>query len=286
MIRLIPIAFYPHYLPAFVRGVETLGAAFVRAGLEVETLFVRNNPALNGCRLPGDSIEHDNHGAEFGAYQRGLDHVAGRLAEDDVVVFMNDTFCVHHSFSPVYRRNFVNHVLSGLEENPASFIVGKGGARSCSFCIEGLRIHRWISTNVFALNVPALRELQYRLHVPKLDAYVPGGPTLESFFSGALDRELQAHIKSWLFATTGKDRWYKSEPLSPENAGWMADKARAILQEKYLSARLEYVPTNFRDIRLRRFDDAVSHVMLSAIYGLRIVNNAALVQRSKRARAS
>jgi hypothetical protein len=148
-----------------------------------------------------------------------------------------------------------------------------------------MRIHRWVSTNVFALNLAALRELEHRLYVPRLGADVPGGSTLDTFFGAALDRDLKAHIASWLFATTGKDRWYKAEPLSAENAGRMAEKARAILQEKYLSARLEYAAADIRDIRPRRWDE-VSHVMLTAINGLRIVNNAALVQRSKRARAS
>jgi hypothetical protein len=179
----------------------------------------------------------------------------------------------------------VNEVLSGLTENPAPFIVGKIGGRSRSFCIEGMRIHRWISTNVFALNLGALRELELRVYVPKLDADVPGGPTLDTFFGAELDGELKAHLAKWLFSSTGKDRWYKAQPLSAENASWMAEKARAILQEKYLSARLEYVSTNFRDIRPRRWDE-VSHAMLTAINGIRIVNNAALVQRSKRVRAS
>jgi hypothetical protein len=138
---------------------------------------------------------------------------------------------------------------------------------------------------VFALNLAALRELEHKLYVPRLNADVPGGPTLDTFFSARLDRDLKAHIASWLFATTGRDRWYKSEPLNPENAERMAEKARAILQEKYLSARLEYAPADFRDIRPRRWDE-VSHVMLTAINGLRIINNSALVQRSKRARAS
>jgi hypothetical protein len=67
---------------------------------------------------------------------------------------------------------------------------------------------------------------------------VVGGPEKETFFHHDLDVTLQTDLSTWLFGGDGLS-WYGARPLTKDNCQRMAFKARSILQEWFLSLRLD-----------------------------------------------
>jgi hypothetical protein len=190
-------------------------------------------------------VPHDNVGQEFGAYQAGLD----RALEFDPqwVVFANDTLTVHSCFSSVQRKRLLRPLRGAPMSEPHA--VGEVEMTHRSFAVEGKRTHRWLTTHIFALNSAALDLLGRRLHVPELDALVVGAADPQAFFSPRLDPVLADHLLRWLFDDSGSHAWYAAAPLTAANCARFAAKARAILQEKYIAARLEDGATYFVDIK-------------------------------------
>ena len=191
-------------------------------------------------------IVHDNIGLEFGAYQAGIDAARSEGAPD-WLVFANDTFHRHQILPGAYLDNLALH-LGRRVQHP--IIVGQieGLTRSFEFC--GARTHRWITTNVFALNRPALDAIDWRIYDNRLEALITETHDPERFISPDVDPVLGEHITSFLFNRKGEyDAWYAAAPLSEANAPRLARKARSILQEKALSARLEGVSAEFASIR-------------------------------------
>jgi hypothetical protein len=246
-------------LGAIAQRVQPLATVLVANGTEVHEAL-RAQPA--GFEPPAALLRHDNTGLEFGAYQAGMQQVL-KMHDPDWLVIANDTFAAHSNFALGYRRNLVREI--GLERDcPA--IVGAVYALRRSFALLGLRAHRWVQSNVFALNRAAVQALGARLYDPTVDEMVVASPDPDRFFSEDMDPVLRDHIGSWLFGNRPcANLWYGHEPLSEANCEKMARKARAILHEKYLSARLDAVGAefvNFRDLGrrdnlVRKIEDTV-----------------------------
>lgn len=191
-------------------------------------------------------VRHDNDGQEFGAYQRGLD-VLLEGERPDWVVFMNDTIGTHSRVpSGVLKR------LCQALSNPQSTLpIAVGIVDGCerSMQIDGCRGHRWIRTHTLALNDVALCVLEGRIRSVEVDPLISGGDSEESFFAAKCDPSLKLRLSSWLFQPDGRFKWYRAAPLTADNCSSMAGKARAILQELYLSFRLESSSAIFIDLR-------------------------------------
>lgn len=198
-------------------------------------------------RLPGAVvIRHDNTGMEFGAYQRGLDALQA-WGDVDWVVFANDTFSVHQVFPPAYVENLIAQLGRDVSH---PVIVGQIEGLPRSYVLDGVRTHRWVTTNLFALNRASLDTLNRRVHDPLLDASVIATASRERFLSPQVDSVLRRHITDWLFEAHGSTpAWYAAAPLDTINAEAMARKARSILQEKRVSAVLEGASAEFASIR-------------------------------------
>lgn len=229
------------------------------------TVFVANQDSARialaqhaASREASVVIQHDNSGMEFGAYQAGLDRLLAEF-EPEWVLFANDTFSTHHSFGAVYCEKLVGDLARDFA-HPA--LVGQVVSLPRSYEIEGLRTHRWMTTNLFALNRAAIRALNARVYRPDLDSLVTATSEMSAFFSSRVDAVLREHLEAWLFRAHAGWHWYASEPLQPANARRMARKARSILQEKYLAALLEDRSAAFVDLNdlsfskklLREFD--------------------------------
>ena len=201
-----------------------------------------------------EAIRHDNSGMEFGAYQAGADRLLRDL-DPEWVLFANDTFATHHPFGKVHRNKLVLE-LSRTLDFPA--VIGQVVSLPRSYQIDGLRTHRWMTTNLFALNRAALHALDGKLRWPELDALVIETCEVSKFFAPSLDLLLREHLEAWLFRAHQGWHWYASAPLEKPNVLKMAHKARSILQEKYLAALLESMGTEFIDLN----DLSVSQKML------------------------
>jgi hypothetical protein len=191
---------------------------------------------------------HDNTGWEFGAYDAGLRFLGGALGW---VVVLNDALVVRYAVTSTsldllagaLNRKVVHPVIAGHIESYAR-----------SYLLEGRRTHRWVTTNLFALNQSALAVMGGRLRDPALDRLVRDTSVSSEFFASDLDPILKEHIRHWLFSKRGPDDvWHSAAPLAANNATFLAGKARSILQEKWLSALLEGASAEFvstRDTRL------------------------------------
>ncbi|MBA3597196.1 MAG: hypothetical protein H0W40_07445 [Methylibium sp.] len=253
-LAIVSVHYYPHCCEASLRELSRLAALAPPA----YCVLVNNNPLLQD-RLLGlagrhafiDAVEqHNNSGHEFGAYQHGLNQVLSH-GEFDWVLFLNDTVVTHQLFCSRHRKTLASYLTDPVShEAPAA--VGSLETLPRPYCIEGARSHRWITTNIFALNRQALEVLNGRVHHPEIDGLIRTVGDVDSFFADDLDDALKNHLKAWLFGALPGSSWREAAPLTASNAGHFADKARSILQEKYLSALLEEGRTGF--MNLRRMD--------------------------------
>ena len=250
--------YYDAYLLPTLRTVERLDAALN----PIRSVFVANHDAVHqslmgirGDRKDScDVLRHDNSDQEFGAYQAGVDRLLDRV-DTDWIVIANDTCGTHSNFARVYSDKLVA-TLAHPREHPV--IVGRGHVLPRSYELAGLRTHRWIQTNLFAINRAALHALGMRIFRPETAALVTGSSKVSEFFSDEVDQVLRHHLEMWLFGMRPGPRWYGAEPLRPENAAKMARKARSILHEMHLSAALEASGAEFVDLNQLSFAERLS----------------------------
>lgn len=271
MIFFVVAAYYEKYLPHVLAEMRGIERASKRLGMQTECLFVLNNPALAPL-LETPFILHDNSGMEFGAYQRGLDEISRKVGDEDLVIFANDTFCTHHCFSTVLRSNLLSAVQRMAATPGEPTAAGPIDTSFYSFCVRTIRISRWVSTWMFAMNAAALRAIDGLIYVPEVDTDIQQSECVDDFFSRDMDEALKRYLCDWLFrtepVTTWHERWHGARTLTPESAGVLADKARSILQEKYLSARLEARSTAFYEIRPMGWKQRAAHCAARAFTGL------------------
>jgi hypothetical protein len=191
---------------------------------------------------------HDNTGREFGAYQAGLD----LLIDDapDRLIFLNDTVGTHQFVSKSAMKAFVDKLMMRSSDK---FIIGTLYASERLLELAGLRSNRWVRTNLFAMDKAALATIRFAIYQPSLEAAIESSHDVQSFFGSQVGPNLRNHIEKWLFSADG-DRWFDAAPLSDRNAERMAGKARCILQEKYLSMRLDAAGVAFCSRRLPLID--------------------------------
>lgn len=251
-VAVISVHYYERHLARSLEQLQSICAALGAA----RCVVVSNNQAIattlqeakKRTRFIDDVLQHDNSGLEFGAYQAGLNHLRG-ASDPDWIVMVNDTVAIHQCFPSPMRASFVRHVTA---EGPADFpiVVGQVESLGRSYAIEGMRTHRWVTTNVFALNRTALRQLDNRIYRPDLGRLIETSEDRAHFFSDDVDPVLREHLDRWLFEPKGAAGWYDAAPLDSDNVAKYASKARSIVQEKFLSAQLDSFGTLFVDIKL------------------------------------
>jgi hypothetical protein len=259
---LIAAVYYPSYWAHLASIVQRISASrplhllsVVINGTHISSHDVENHFA----RLARKRIihQHDNSGLEFGAYQAGLDLLRSSDDSDFDLIVLNDTVGIHY---PLYSEILSAFVRTLTIAPWTCRAVGMIDTVPRALSIDGFLTSRWVRSNLMGFDAEAISRIGYRIYVPWIDEYVTTTADAQSFFSSSVGRSLQDHMSRWLFATSG-DRWYGAGPLSPENAAKLAAKARSILQEKYLSMRLEQVfaaflnpthsPEEQRSIRLK-----------------------------------
>lgn len=225
-------------LPQTLRSLERIRHSVAAQ----HTVFVANHESawselsqMGPRRGDFELIRHDNSGMEFGAYQAGIDRLLGEN-KIEWVLFINDTFATHQSFGFVYRRKLAADLCRKFDY-PA--IIGRVVSLPRSYQIEGMRAHRWVTTNLFAINRAAIRALGGRVYRTELDSLIIETSDMDKFFDPRIDRGLREFLEAWLFRARPGWHWYASDPLRPDNAAKMARKARSVIQERYLSALLE-----------------------------------------------
>ena len=232
-----------HYYPDYVRASCDASIRLAKRANARRTVFVANRADVlvevrqhvGDRRVENASVLlHDNLGAEFGAFQAGLDAVLPDAP--DWIIFANDTHTVHQSFSLVFKQHLLNCIRRKGTTHPCA--VGQIESLPLAYRLQGCSTRQWLTTNLFALNAPALKVLGNQLYHPEVEGLIKASTPRSEFFSRDLDPVLAEHLAEWLFGQTGRDAWYAAEPLNVSSATKLAAKARSILQEKSMAALL------------------------------------------------
>jgi hypothetical protein len=244
-LHIVLVVYYPDYL----KRICTIASEFAKWEGVHSVQVVINNPAIRDADVTSlyslnqvsvAFVRHDNTGFEFGAYQRGIDEIRKSESRPFDVLVMNDTVGTHQRIDRLYLRNFRDTVRT----RPVRSIVGNTDSVPRRLDVNGLYCVRWVRSNLFYMDHAALSSIDHTIYVPGIDDLILGGPTEAEFYSHDVSPSLKHHISSWLFGN-GALAWYKAQPLSAENCTRMAFKARCVLQELYLSMRLEAADTHF-----------------------------------------
>jgi hypothetical protein len=236
------------YYAAYLARIVKVAAALIDTQSVGTLRVVINNPAIDelvvkqhfaSLPVPAHVLRHDNTGLEFGAYQLGLDDLRRTHADDLPCLFANDTVGTHYPITTFYLRKFSSAAQEHLGSNAIVGLVDSA-PRRLELC--GLHTSRWVRSNLFVMDRHALESIHNQMYVARLDACINDSPKEEDFFADSIGPSLRSHLSRWLFSGS-PDAWYKSEPLSLDNHRRMAAKARSILQELFLSMRLEGAAT-------------------------------------------
>jgi hypothetical protein len=201
--------------------------------------FLPANQTINkdDCTIFGG----DNTAHEFSGWDKGVSILKKtfKLQKDDIILFSNDSF--FRNYDPNLGVNFSpNHLKQAFRK---SAIVGVLDEFPEQLVINGKKRKSWIRSNCFLMSCAMLYSLKtLQMPIPKNIFF---DLTIEPFFSYScdLDPQYQAYIKIWLLKEESellswRNHWYKSEPLTTENAEMMRQKAYSILCEHALSARV------------------------------------------------
>jgi hypothetical protein len=138
-------------------------------------------------------------------------------------------------------RNFEQAICGNMGKR---FIAGRIDSAPGRIEVGCLHATRWIRSNLFVIDDAALTSINHAIYAPELNSSIKDSPHEDTFFGATVAASLRSHLSDWLFSA-GPVTWYKAEPLSSANHLRMASKARCIVQELYLSMRLEDAGTRF-----------------------------------------
>lgn len=114
-------------------------------------------------------------------------------------------------------------------------LLGEVISKDEIFEINKMHFSNWVQTYFFAMN---------GLLLERLGSTTPN-INIEDFFnnesklvSGPLNDKLELHITNWLTDVKSRSKWYGAREYSIENRAYLVGKAKSILLEKNLSARV------------------------------------------------
>lgn len=188
---------------------------------------------------PGaDALAGDPSSREFSGLDVGIAHVRAAYRPDprSIFVLVNDTF--HRSYGTEYLATFEpRRVRAALRRGMA---VGYVDCYPSEVTVLGLPLRCWIRTS-FVLVGARVLEAVGKLAIPIGDDQLFDG--VERFFreDAPLSERYRGYVRAWLFGEQLDDyafRWHSLGTLTAETMPMFRAKARSILCEHYLSARL------------------------------------------------
>jgi hypothetical protein len=250
---LIALSYYPTYFPDLVRRIETFKSRFDLA----MTVVVLNNRAISAhsarsaldpkCR-PYQILEHSNEGSEFGGYQAGLDCILrGSDGARDFLIF-NDTLGIHYELYDEHLDALQRHIC---DQQSSKRIVGRVDEADQLLSLGGLTGNRWIRSNLMFIDHDALKSIDDQLYLPEVANWVHDVADPNAFFGDEVGPATKARISRWLFEPGG---WYDAAPLSCASRTRLCLKATSILQELYLTMRLEHAGTMIQGLELLEYE--------------------------------
>lgn len=227
---IIVAIYYERYLS---KVLEQINATFKTFNPHI--VLVNNNPKeIDGAKSHNTCIRGSNAAGEFSAWDEGVAHVVSNftIKDDDVFIFLNDTFCHHRIFTSIDRYVYRKSIIT-MQDN---IIRGEFNQSTEALKIYDTTLKGWISSYFFCCRWQSVKRLQPFSKAARLDPEVKikiqndlRNRTVEiPFFSSGLN----THLTKWLFPA-GSRGWHgKSKDI---NDGMMFFKLQAILNEKLLS---------------------------------------------------
>ncbi|KVC82117.1 hypothetical protein [Burkholderia ubonensis] len=191
-------------------------------------------------------ISGDNRLGEFTGWEQGYKYAKRtlNLNSDDLILFANDTF---------FRRQYRDGGVGYIDFFDRSLVEGRDLTRECIGYLDdfprtvelmGIRYTSWIRSNVFFIPFDICERLgQLTFPLSEQDIF-SSDPQLFWSETAKISNNWKAYISSWLFGKVDPAfpeyqlHWHSAKPVSDENFAFFKKKARAILSEHYLTARL------------------------------------------------
>jgi len=230
-VNIIVALYYPHY---FEKVKKEIFAIFNKSNFQV--LFVDNHGKMFNEHVPENGVQWlrgSNIAGEFSAWDEGYELLArsGTMEKNDIVLFMNDTFC-HHRFFTFYDRILYRRAIARCNSD---CMYGELNSTGTVFSINELPLTAWISSYVFLSrmgNIGKLLPLNSVSAISEADlAVIESGLAQHKVEIPIFSENLNQHLSHWLFPVSGNG-WYRAGKTS---SAILLFKLKAIVNEKLLT---------------------------------------------------
>ena len=245
----ILLVYYEKYQEAAIRRFSKL----VRSVSKNSRVIVVWNGSKSLAKLDPDviQVDGDNSLREFSGWDKGIATARklGLLEASDLVIFANDTFCFHNKFGPITRYCFQRAFRNALEDRASLSLVGERFNLGATAVIRGLPLASWVSTYLFAISRPLMRELGQVAPPFDMSFLVHKSASGEVELTDEVSSDLAKYLANWMgLSGTGESMWYGAKVETATSADQQVGKLRSILAEKYLSAACQSLQAKTIDV--------------------------------------
>ncbi|EEX2836894.1 hypothetical protein JEM57_18465 [Escherichia albertii] len=230
-VNVIVALYYPHYY----QRVRTEIVSFLQ-GFDCFIVFVDNNGTIKPNIESNENITWimgSNIGGEFSAWDEGYNLLVNirKPADDEIVIFINDTFCHHHLFT-YFDRHLYRKTISACKDNS---IYGDVNSIGEFFSIYERCFSSWISSYFFLgkkKNIDKLLPLNKQGYMgAEYMRHINNALTSNRVDVPIFSDKLNQHLTDWLFPVNSKG-WYGARNVSQQ---LILFKLNAIINEKLLT---------------------------------------------------
>nr|WP_283131127.1 hypothetical protein [Enterovibrio norvegicus] len=225
------VSFYPEYFDESLNRLKRMLSNLNHS--ENTILVVSNNYVFNVKNINSEVesitfrfINGSNASWEFSAWDEGLKFIMTnyKIDERDTLIFANDTFCHHRSFTRFDEYCFTHSVKRYLNDD---VVIGHIDKSPFPLLVKGIKVEKWISTFLFTAKYKTIkRTLPFsQCHIDDVE-FKDGKISISR-----CDEKFNEYITNWLC-----NSWYKS---GSQNKELIRNKAKAIVNEKCFSGRLK-----------------------------------------------
>jgi len=191
------------------------------------------------------TISGDNSLWEFSGWDHGITYAEKELNPDSstIYLFANDTFHRRqYRDGPNFLDVFNKELIEGKDVLTSA--IGYLDDFPKQVSLNKIKYSTWIRSNIFFL--PRKTTIDLYPLTAKFDDNVLFSDQPEQFWSTSdlLSDNWKAYISSWLFGRSSESypeyklQWIKAQPVTNENFEFFKKKARCIISEHFLTARL------------------------------------------------
>jgi hypothetical protein len=240
------VSYYPHYAEQSIAEFNTL----LQALSADAKLFIACSAQSPLC-VYQNSIIYSNEHWEFSGWQEGYEafNRQNPIPDDALVVFANDTFCLHRTFTRLDRYAFIR-AFRRASQSFKGFIVGELCSIPEPVSLLDLTGRQWVSTYLFALDGKTLKQcLPLHFSNTEIDRIITCVTDQNVEFSIATEQHFSHYINSWLYPIEGQKGWRNATG----SVQLKKNKLKAILNEKRITFMVQALGGEVFDVYSGRF---------------------------------